>query len=102
MIKVTKGNVALRVEDELLDFYVNKGYTAKSLDGKIIKEAVPTDMASLRKAYLQLKKENADLKKEIESFKSKASEKVQSPVIKEPVVSEDKPRRTRRKSIDEE
>ena len=107
MIKVVKGNVVLRVEDEMLDYYVDRGYTAKTLDGVIIKEAVPTDAASLKKAYIEIKKEvkalqeeNDTLKKEIASLKTVKAEK---PVVDadEPTVSEEKPKRTRRKSVTE-
>jgi len=105
MIKVVKGNVVLRVEDNLLDFYVNKGFTAKSLDGTVIKEAIPTDVDSLKKAYFQLKKENDMLKKEIASLKAKPQRSVVSedkPILDDKPVSEDKPKRTRRKSTDDQ
>lgn len=103
MIKVVKGNVVLRVEDELLDYYVDRGYTAKRLDGTVIKEAVPTDIASLKKVYVEskkelkaLKEENADLKKQIIELKS------QIDTANRPIVSEEKPKKTRKKLIEEE
>ncbi len=104
MIKVVKGNVVLRVEDNLMDFYVNKGFTAKSLDGTVIKEAIPSDADSLKKAYFQLKKENDMLKKEIASLKEKPQRvvSVEKPIVEDKPVSEDKPKRTRRKSTDDQ
>ena len=110
MIKVVKGNVVLRVDDSLMDFYVNKGYTAKTLDGEIIKEAIPTDSASLRKAYIASKSEIKTLKErisvleeEIASLKAQPKKTTQ-PVVQEgePIVSEDKPKRTRKKLSVEE
>lgn len=104
VIKVVKGNVVLRVDESQMDYYVSKGFTAKTLDGKIIKEAVPTDTESLKKACVDAKKENEALKNkiaaleaEIESLKSQLNEVQTQPVI----VSEDKPKRTRRKSMEE-
>lgn len=103
MIKVVKGNVVLRVDDSMLNHYVNKGYTAKTLDGKLIKEAIPSDVTSLRKAYLQVREENESLKAEIESLKAQLN-KAQRPIVSvdDSIVSDDKPKRQRRKSIDEE
>ena len=105
MIKVVKGNVVLRVEDNLMDFYVNKGFTAKSLDGTVIKEAIPSDADSLKKAYFQLKKENDMLKEEIATLKAKPQQSVVSedkPIVEDKLVSGEKPKRTRRKSTDEQ
>lgn len=96
MIKVVKGNVVLRVDDSLMDHYVEKGYTAKTLDGRILKEAIPTDVSSLRKAYLQSKEEIASLKAEIEQLKSQLDKSQQ------PIVFEDRPKRQRKKLSDEE
>ncbi len=103
MIKVVKGNVVLKVEYELMDFYVNKGYTAKTLDGKILKEAIPSDMPSLRKAYLDGVKKIKALEEKVESLNGEISTlKGQLDRTQQPIVSEDKPKRTRRKSSEEE
>ncbi len=99
MIKVVKGNVVLRVKDDMLDFYVNKGYTAKTLDGQIIKEAVPNDMSSLRKAYADAKKEIEILKAEIAKLKTQPAPKQE---VVETAIADTRPKRTRKKSIDEE
>ena len=103
MIKVVKGNVVLRVDDSMLNHYVNKGYTAKTLDGEVIKEAIPSDAASLRKAYLQGREEIGSLKAEIESLKAQLN-KSQRPIVSDDksIVSDDKAKRQRRKSTDEE
>ena len=109
MIKVVKGNVVLRVDDSLMDFYVDKGYTAKTLDGEILKEAVPTDVNSLRKAYLKCKSEIKTLEAEVSALKAElASAKSQSkptaqPAVQESdsIVPEEKPKRTRKKLSEE-
>lgn len=100
MIKVVKGNVVLQVKESLMDHYVNKGYTAKSLDGKIIKEAVPSDIQSLKKAYLQIKAENETLKEEIKELKSKL-DRTNQPIV-QAASTEDKPKRTRKRVSDGE
>lgn len=99
MIKVVKGNVVLRVPDDKLDFYVNKGYTAKTLDGQILKEAIPSDVSSLRKAYIQGSQEIKTLKQKIASLtEENESLKAQLDRTQQPIVSEDRPKKTRRKS----
>lgn len=111
MIKVVKGNVVLRVEDDMLDYYVDRGFTAKSLDGTVLKKAIPTDADSLRKAYIEsqkeikaLKEEIDALKQEIASSKSKTDKSLAVDSIAEDTakttVSEEKPKRTRRKSAE--
>ena len=109
MIKVVKGNVVLRVDDSLCDFYVNKGYTAKTLDGKIIKEAVPTDVNSLRQAYLKCKNENKALTEKVKALEAELASKKTQPKVatqpdvqeEEPVVQEEKPKRTRKRLSEE-
>ena len=110
MIKVVKGNVVLRVDDSLLDFYVNKGYTAKTLDGEVIKEAIPTDVNSLRQAYLRSKSEIKALEEKIKSLEAELASKKTQPKVAtqptvqegEPVVQEDKPKRARKKLSEEQ
>ena len=70
MIKVVKGNVVLRVKESEMDFYVNKGYTAKTLDGEIIKESIPTDMASLKKAFLRYRDLAKSLEEKVKSLEA--------------------------------
>ena len=110
MIKVVKGNVVLRVDDSMLDFYVNKGYTAKTLDGVILKEAVPTDINSLRQAYLRCKSENKALTEKVKALEAELESKKAQPEVatqpivqedEEPVVQEEKPKRTRKKLSEE-
>lgn len=109
MIKVVKGNVVLRVDDSLQDFYVNKGYTAKTLDGKIIKEAVPTDVNSLRQAYLKCKNENKALTEKVKALEAELASKKTQPKVatqpdvqeEEPVAQEEKPKRTRKRLSEE-
>lgn len=101
MIKVVKGNVVLRVDDGLMDFYVNKGYTAKTLDGQILKEAIPTDSASLRKAYIDSRNEVKTLKEKIEALEAEIAQ-LKADKTSQPIVSEDKPKRTRKRSSEEE
>lgn len=116
MIKVVKGNVVLRVDDSMLDFYVNKGYTAKTLDGTILKEAVPTDVNSLRQAYIKSRAEIKTLKEKVEALEAELASKKSQPKASaqpevqkeeesvsqdEPVVQTDKPKRTRKKLSEE-
>lgn len=70
MIKVVKANVVLTVADDKLDYYVSKGYTAKTLEGKVIKEAIPSDFTSLKTAYVAQQQKIAALEAEIAKLKA--------------------------------
>ena len=94
MIKVVKGNVVLRVDDDKLNYYVNKGFTAMSLDGVVIKEAIPNDPASLRTAYIAQQQKIAALEAEIEKLKKNA-------LTEKPIEEEPKPRKRSRKTEEE-
>ena len=53
MIKVQRGNVILNVKPEDKRYYLDKGYDIIDSDGTIIEKAIPRDIGSLRKLYLE-------------------------------------------------
>ena len=78
MIKVQRGNVILNVKPEDKRYYLDKGYDIIDSDGTIIEKAIPRDIGSLRKLYLETKAElekykkmALDLKKENDKLKRK-------------------------------
>ena len=82
MILVERGNVVLEVADDLLEHYVAKGFTAKTLDGKVLKEAIPNDVGALRKVVIDQKKKIAELEDTIAKLKASSTKATDEPVIK--------------------
>ena len=65
--KVRRGNVSLRVTKQEADKYFDMGYSVYTLDGKLVKQAVPKDIPTLQKAFL-------DDKARIEKLEAKIAE----------------------------
>lgn len=68
--KVRRGNVSLRVSKNEVNKYFDMGYDVYSLDGKLVKRAVPKDLATLQKAFVDNQARIAQLEEEIKSLKS--------------------------------
>lgn len=73
MARVKRANVVLTIADDEINNYLDRGYDIISDSGEVIKEAIPTDIHTLQKAYLDskiqianLEKGIADLRKELE------------------------------------
>ena len=65
MAQVQKANRILTIRDDLVVDYVDRGYNLISKGGGVLREAVPSDIATLQKAYLDHKAEIARLKNEL-------------------------------------
>jgi regulator of replication initiation timing len=82
MAFVQRANVILEVADDDIQYYYQKGYNQiDEKTGKVILEAIPTDISVLRAKYMEhlkeikeLQAENEDLKKQLkkQTTKSKA------------------------------
>ena len=71
MVKLRKGNVILRVDDDApIDKYLAKGYSVIGANGEVIKQAFPTDSEELRQMVVKLETELSIAKKEIEKLKA--------------------------------
>ena len=73
--KVKRGNVSLKVSGNEAGKYFDMGYNVYSLDGKLIKQAVPKDVATLQKAFTDDQNRIAELEKEVAELKSKLAGK---------------------------
>lgn len=77
MAKIRRGNVVLRVDEALVDYYVNMGYDLIDEEsGSVIRAAIPKDVGVLQKFYIehmlrieQLEDKVAELSTEIEALK---------------------------------
>ena len=74
MAYIQKANVVLKVEDFEVEYYLSLGYNEITKDGKIIREAIPTDLHLLKKHYVDSKKKIAELENEIAKLKAKKTE----------------------------
>lgn len=92
MATVRRANVVLRIDDNLIDTYVARGFNVIASDGTVLREAVPTDISTLQGAWVSMKNEIKALKAEIERLK----ESTEKPV------EEEKPRRKSTKKTVEE
>lgn len=88
MIYASKGNRVRQIAEPDIDRFVEKGYTIIDEKGTVIKETIPTDMATLKLAYINHIEEIANLKAEIEQLKSVKAEATTKKSTKK--VSEDK------------
>lgn len=91
MIYAERGNKVVAIQEEAIPKYVEQGYLIYDENGTVLKETVPTDIPSLKRAYTEhkakiesLEKENAELKKQLAEAKvakqepSETTEKPQS------------------------
>ena len=83
MIYAEQGNRVKVIQETEIQRYVEKGYTITDGRGTVIKETVPTDMATLRLAYVDHQREikalNARIA-ELESALAEAQSKKTKPV----------------------
>ena len=96
MIYAEKGNRVKQIREDEVDKYANQGYMIKDGTGTVIKETVPTDLNTLRLAYVQHLDEIKSLKAEISNLKEELSKAKKATPKKE--VSEDaepKPRKAK-------
>ena len=71
---VLKGNRQLTIADEMLDRYLNEGYSEIDSNGKVVQRGVDTTPEGMAKERKRLEKANAKLEKENEALKAKLSE----------------------------
>lgn len=69
MATIKRANVVLHVDDADINHYLELGYNVIDEKGKVIKEAVPTDLKFLQTAYMKQKEEIASLKAEVDKLR---------------------------------
>ena len=75
MIIVQRGNVVLRVKDDLRKYYLESGYNVIDESGKVVEKTTPTDLPTLQAEYRKNTAEIAALKAEIAELKKALTEK---------------------------
>ena len=61
MVRIERGNVVLKVQEHEVQRYLNMGYNVTDDNGNILKEAIPNDVGTLQKHYLESKKRIEEL-----------------------------------------
>lgn len=82
MAIVERGNVVLRIADDDIQRYLDKGYSVTDGYGNVLKQAIPNDIGELQRLVIKQQSEieslNAKIKELTEkSFKPKKSKKVE-------------------------
>lgn len=52
---VKRANVVLEVKDDSVPYYLNLGYDVIDNNGNVVQKAVPNDLGTLRKFYVEAK-----------------------------------------------
>lgn len=98
MAIVKRANVILNIKDDQVRDYLDKGYSVVSAGGKVLQQAIPTDINVLRKAYVDHVARIAQLEKQLNAL---SSPKSPAPVEEEQVTpSEGKKRSNKKKSAE--
>lgn len=83
MARIRRANVLLDVKDDEVGYYLNLGYDLLDDNGRVAKEAIPNDLHTLQKHYIDSNKKIAELETVIANLKAEAAtktEKVEKPV----------------------
>lgn len=64
-VRIQRGNVVLRVEENEVQRYLNLGYDLTSPTGNVIKAAIPNDLGTLQQAYIDHTTRISELEAEI-------------------------------------
>lgn len=85
MVRVERGNVVLKVEEDEIQHYLNLGYNLTDDRGRILKRSVPTQIGELQSAFVanitkiaELENTVAKLTAELELYKSTESQNTKS------------------------
>lgn len=61
MVRIERGNVVLKVQEHEVQRYLKLGYNVTDNNGKVLKEAIPNDLGTLQKHYVESKKRIEEL-----------------------------------------
>ena len=56
MVRIERGNVVLKVQEHEVQRYLTLGYNVTDDEGNIIKGAIPNDLGTLQRFYVEHKK----------------------------------------------
>ena len=75
MVRIERGNVVLYVKEHEVPHYLSNGFSVTDDSGNIIQAAVPNNIGTLQRTYIEQKQKIADLEAQIEELTKKLAEK---------------------------
>ena len=61
MVRIERGNVVLKVQEHEVQRYLKLGYNVTDNTGKVLQEAIPNDLGTLQRYYVEHKKNIEEL-----------------------------------------
>lgn len=61
MVRIERGNVVLKVQEHEVQRYLTLGYNVTDDAGNVLKEAIPNDLGTLQRHYVEHKKRIEEL-----------------------------------------
>ena len=61
MVRIERGNVVLKVQEHEVQRYLRLGYNVTDNTGKVLREAIPNDLGTLQRHYIEHKKKIEEL-----------------------------------------
>jgi hypothetical protein len=61
MVRIERGNVVLKVQEHEVQRYLKLGYNVTDNTGKVLQEAIPNDLGTLQRYYVEHKKRIEEL-----------------------------------------
>ena len=61
MVRIERGNVVLKVQAHEVQRYLKLGYNVTDDEGNVLQEAIPNDVGTLQKHYVESKKRIEEL-----------------------------------------
>jgi hypothetical protein len=61
MVRIERGNVVLKVQEHEVQRYLNMGYNVTDNTGKVLQAAIPNDLGTLQRHYVEHKKKIEEL-----------------------------------------
>ena len=71
---VQRANVILRIDDDSAQKYLNLGYNVIDEKGKVLQEAIPSDVGTLRKCYVEHLNKIAELEAKLAGLENTTKE----------------------------
>ena len=94
MVRIERGNVVLKVQEHEVQRYLKLGYNVTDNAGNVLQEAIPNDLGTLQKYYVEHKKKIEELESIVakltaensllaQSAKSTSTKSKQEPTVTE-------------------
>ena len=61
MVRIERGNVVLKVQEHEVQRYLKLGYNVTDNKGNVLQEAIPNDVGTLQKCFVEHKKKIEEL-----------------------------------------